>query len=495
MAKWLKATRIASQILFLVLFVYLFRASASVARPLFTNPFFQSDPLLFIATSLANRSLLPFLLPLLFMLATAVLGRVFCGFVCPLGSLIDGFDAVVGRIKYRKLDFRFLKYYLLFFLLVLALLGSTLVFFFDPIVITGRSFVGVIRPVVSLLTGSPVMHNGIIFFAIMAGILMFGFIQKRFWCRNLCPLGALLGLVGRFSLLRYRLDDDCKECSLCARLCPTQAIDSDERVITSSECIRCMNCLGDCPEKKIHIGFGVGPLPGPGPDLSRRGFLASVGLGIIAAPLLKTDFLTKINLGKVIRPPGAIPESLFLNACVRCGECVKVCPTRGLQPVMFQGGLAGLFAPRLEARIGGCERNCNGCGQVCPTGAIRKLSLDEKSYVKMGTAVIHKEMCLAWEQDKVCLICDEACPYNAITSRLAEAAGSRLLRPFIDEELCTGCGICESRCPIAGPSAIEILPIGEERLSKGSYMTARKRELREQLERGTNEDIPSGFIE
>lgn len=491
----LRTIRVVSQVIFFALFLFLFRASASVIRPLFVNPFFEADPLLFIGTSPANRALQPWLLPLLFLLASVVLGRVFCGFVCPLGSLIDGFDSLAGKIRASKRNYRSAKYYILLFLLTTSVLGASSVYFFDPMVILGRSFTAVFMPVASFFTGRPVLHNGFLFLITLAVILGLGFVQKRFWCGNLCPLGGLLGILSRLSILKYSIKEDCNECNLCAQLCPTRAIDVETKSVSQYECVRCMNCLGDCTQRKIELKIGLPSRQMEPVDMSRRGLIASIGLGIIAAPLLKTESFRKINPAKVIRPPGSIPEHLFVDACVRCGECIKVCPTNGLQPIVLERGLGGLFTPRLVARIGGCERNCNGCGQVCPTGAIRKLSLDEKSYVKMGTAVIHKEMCLAWEQDKVCLICDEACPYNAIDSRLADLTGNRLLRPFINEELCTGCGICESRCPITGPSAIEVLPIGEERMSEGLYITARKRQLRKALEQGANEDIPSGFTE
>lgn len=171
---------------------------------------------------------------------------------------------------------------------------------------------------------------------------------------------------------------------------------------------------------------------------------------------------------------------------------MKVCPTNGLQPCILQAGINGLWTPRLIPRIGGCEKNCNKCGQVCPTGAIRKLSLEEKTYAKMGTAVIDKSRCIAWEQDKVCLICDEACPFNAISSFNETIQGKTLLRPFVDERICTGCGLCEARCPIDGPGAIEVFSINEERKNKGSYITKEKQELRACEEKP--EDIPSGFI-
>ncbi|GAG69664.1 unnamed protein product [marine sediment metagenome] len=171
---------------------------------------------------------------------------------------------------------------------------------------------------------------------------------------------------------------------------------------------------------------------------------------------------------------------------------MKVCPTNGLQPCILEAGINGLWTPKLVSRIGGCEKNCNKCSQICPTSAIRKLSLEEKSYAKIGTAVIDRSRCIAWEQDKVCLICDEICPYNAISSLNETIRETTLLRPFVDERICTGCGLCESRCPIEGQAAIQVFSIGEERITKGSYITDEKIRLRESEEK--LEDIPSGFI-
>jgi ferredoxin len=178
---------------------------------------------------------------------------------------------------------------------------------------------------------------------------------------------------------------------------------------------------------------------------------------------------------------------------VRCGLCYKVCPTTGLQPALFEAGVEGAWSPRLVPRIGGCEKNCNLCGQHCPTGAIRNLSLEEKSYARLGTAVIDRSRCIAWEQNRVCLVCDEACQYNAIETFSETIQGQALLRPFVDERLCVGCGICESRCPVDGPAAIQVFRMGEERRRTGSYITEDKVKLRCGEQSG--EDVPSGFIQ
>jgi formate hydrogenlyase subunit 6/NADH:ubiquinone oxidoreductase subunit I len=120
----------------------------------------------------------------------------------------------------------------------------------------------------------------------------------------------------------------------------------------------------------------------------------------------------------------------------------------------------------MDLRFAPCEQNCNVCGKVCPTQAIRSLSLEEKTNAKVGTAVLRKEMCLVWAQDKLCLICDEICPYDAIVFRTVE--GYR--RPFVIASRCNGCGFCEQKCPIQGDSAIIVVPSGEIRLQEGSYL-------------------------
>jgi ferredoxin len=146
---------------------------------------------------------------------------------------------------------------------------------------------------------------------------------------------------------------------------------------------------------------------------------------------------------------------------------VKGCLTNTLQLVWLEAGVSGLWTPKITARQGGCEQNCNLCGQVCPTGAIRPLSTEEKSFAKIGTARIVTSRCIAWEQNKRCLICDEICPYNAISSRFAPDHSVTV--PVIDENKCNGCGFCENKCPVEGESAVVVEPLGEVRLAFGSY--------------------------
>ena len=150
---------------------------------------------------------------------------------------------------------------------------------------------------------------------------------------------------------------------------------------------------------------------------------------------------------------------------------MKSCVTNTLQPCLWESGMTGFWTPKLEPRMAACEPNCNVCGKVCPTQAIRSLPREEKTYARIGTAVLRKESCLVWAQNKMCLICDEICPYNAIVFRPVE--GYR--RPVVVASCCNGCGYCEQRCPVKGESAIVVTTDGEIRLKEGSYIAEAKK--------------------
>lgn len=433
--------------------------------------------------------------------ATFIFGRFFCGFVCPLGTTIDIFDSIIGIVPATNsgglpsaTTIKNIKYLILLFLIVSAIIGCSFLHFFDPFIIFERSITLIFYPIITYFISffttlkNTVYIENIIAFIAFSAIIGFGFLAPRFWCRNLCPLGGILAFFAKFSILKFTILEGCKKCSICEKICLTGAINSKELKIDSAECIDCFRCLYECPHKTLQYQINFQTMPF---DVRRRELITTFGAALIAVPLARSLIHKRIN-GRLIRPPGSIPEEDFLNVCIHCGKCMKVCPTNGLQPCLLEAGINGLWTPRLVARIGGCEQNCNSCGNICPTSAIRKLPLDEKTYVKMGVAVIDRTRCIAWEENKVCLICDEACPYNAISSLNETIHGITLLRPFVDEGICTGCGICEYRCLLEGDSAILIFSIGEERKARGSYITEEKVRLRGCEEK--KEDIPSGFI-
>ncbi|MGQ9817952.1 MAG: 4Fe-4S binding protein [bacterium] len=470
----------------------------------FQNTFYRFNPLLFITVSIASRSFVSGMaLSLILVLLTLVFGRFFCGFVCPLGTIIDLFDGALrrSRIEFNKNNHRkwFIvtkstKYVVLIFILVSALLSISFVHFFDPLVIFERFLTFVILPISTYFIGSfsnikNFFANETVFVLFhIIGILSLGIFVSRFWCQYLCPLGGLLSILSKIAIFKFLFTKTCSECALCRKVCPIDAIDLEKGSIDAGECIICLRCQYECPEQTIKYKAGLGL---SNFNIQRRHFIAASGMALVAVPLARIIVNQRTN-SRLIRPPGAIPELDFLNTCIRCGKCIKVCPTNGLQPCLFESGINGLWTPRLVPRIGGCEKDCNFCGQICPTGAIRSLPLEEKTYVRIGTAVIDRSRCIAWEQNKTCLICDEACPYNAINNFNETIQHITIGRPFVDERLCTGCGICESRCPIEARSAIEVYSIGEERKKTGSYITTEKRKLHCGTE--SSEDVPSGFI-
>jgi formate hydrogenlyase subunit 6/NADH:ubiquinone oxidoreductase subunit I len=179
----------------------------------------------------------------------------------------------------------------------------------------------------------------------------------------------------------------------------------------------------------------------------------------------------------LIRPPGAVAEEEFLARCIRCGECMKVCPTNAIQPTLFEAGLEGLWSPVLKMKLGYCEYECTLCTQVCPTDAIKLLGVEEKKNIKIGLAFFDKNRCLPYAAARSCIVCEEHCPTpkKAIWFEEVQVLNSRgervvVKQPHIDLELCIGCGICEKKCPIADQGAVFVTSAGETRHPKNQIL-------------------------
>lgn len=450
------------------------------------DTFLRIDPLVAVSTMLAVRQVITilviFALPVI--LLTMLFGRFFCGWLCPLGTTLDAADFLFWRKRSKRTkpwNPRNFKYYLLFAVLVGSLLTSQIAYFFDPICIITRSLTLVVFAPVQMVirsispgTQMTFLPEGQFFYRmnllallIFAGIIGLNSISRRFWCRNLCPLGALLALLSRFSIMR-RIVGDCHECTKCANDCKMNSIQPNYQDYLAPECIYCYSCTRFCPAHDTKIIPATGK-PGyiADYDLSRRRILQAVGIGVLSAGVLKThasakksrESEIKSSSPQLIRPPGALPEDQFNNRCIRCSECMKVCPTNGLQPALAEAGLDGFWTPVLVPRIGECVQNCNLCSQVCSTQAIQPFEIEDKTYIFMGTAVIDRSACIAWNSDKPCLVCDEYCSYHALHWKTVDG----VRRPFVDQKKCTGCGICESACPIQPQAAIRVFSFGDKR--------------------------------
>jgi len=196
-----------------------------------------------------------------------------------------------------------------------------------------------------------------------------------------------------------------------------------------------------------------------------------MGFGVLILSLFRSSYSSVSARGSVVRPPGSLPEEEFLGRCLRCAACIRVCSTtgRGLQPALLEAGWEGIWTPILIPRYGYCEYTCILCGQVCPTGAIRRLSEEVKKKTRIGMAYFDKSRCIPWYRNEDCLVCEEHCPLPQKAIILKEEAtlldGRKRIvkRPYLREDLCTGCGICVAKCPIKGEPGIFLTNQGEER--------------------------------
>ncbi len=513
--------------LFIVLALLTYHGSTTII-PL--DLYFRLDPLAAFGAMIAGRILMPAMLLALVMVAFGlVFGRAWCGWLCPLGTLIDWFAPNRPGKTEPHANRRGIKYVLLAVVAFAALLGNLSFMILDPITLLNRALAAAIIPGLNaLIVGlEPFLYNlpvfpgivdwfeastrgtvlpaqqtyyelGWLMAVVLVVVIALNWAASRYWCRYLCPLGGFYGLTAKLALLKPQAVEECDHCAKCVKACPTSAITVSKQgfKIDPAECVLCLDCTTACPlsgidfklvpprlpkAKELVIGNWRRPAPSvpvvtppapatsplgdasaDSPVMSRRQVLTGMAFGIASVALFRSSATARRDTPYLVRPPGA-RENGLLDKCIRCAECVRTCPTGGLQPGLMESGVEGMWTPVLIPRLGYCDYSCNACGQICPTGAIPPLSLEDKRKQVIGVAYIDQNRCIPWASYRPCIVCEEMCPVPDKAIKLEEidtvtpdGQKVHLQRPRVVHSMCIGCGICEYQCPLNGPAAIRV---------------------------------------
>ena len=406
---------------------------------------------------------------------TFIYGRVYCSVVCPLGILQDLFIWLGGRrwwrrwvkpLGRRRWNLRpnrvWLRATMVVLFLVLLIPLHPIASLIEPYSIFGRIMrMWSLPTVMTVLTG--------LFVGFLA---VWSMRDGRMWCNTFCPVGALLGLMSRFSIRQLTIDTDkCEGCGTCGTKCKAHCIDMANHTVDASRCVDCFDCMNVCPghafsfqkpwskkdTRPVDTGKSVIDM---GVDSSRRQFMAMTGaLAVAAAASAQSRVdggLAVIEDKQVpprqvpVKPAGSVALKDFTLICTSCQLCVTVCPEHVLQP---STKLETLLQPELHYENGYCVLGCTRCADICPTGAITRITKEEKSSLQIGHAVWIKENCIVETQGEKCGNCARHCPTGAI--QMVPNAQGRMI-PAIDTERCIGCGHCEYVCPSRPFSAIYV---------------------------------------
>lgn len=496
-ANWTKIRK-AVQLVFLLAWLLLWLSTAGLTWgvDLLRLPA-EIDPLLALTQLIASRTLTTgMLLSLVLVFLTLLMGRAWCGWMCPVGTLLDFFPFQRKKGEKPKIPeaWRAGKYLTLLVLLIAAVFGNLSLLLLDPITLWVRTMTGSVAPALNgaftaaenVLAQIPWMSDPLtwldgvmrpaIFPTQIVGIrfvwlplllftllILLNLLAERFWCRYLCPLGELLGLFSKLAIFKRRVKPGCISCAKCVRVCPTGTIDPARGYASDvGECTLCMDCFTACPESAAELKPGWNLEEKMPYDPSRRQLLITGAVALAGLAVIDTNTNKHSGSNFLIRPPGATDDDL-LEKCLRCGLCLRSCPTGALQASIAESGWVGVFTPVVVPRLGYCLYTCNNCGSVCPVQAIPPLTMEQKQITVIGHALIDQNRCIPWADGTTCIVCEEMCPLpeKAIVLEEREATDSEgnaftLQLPHVVRERCIGCGICEYKCPRAGDAAIRV---------------------------------------
>jgi ferredoxin len=438
-----------------------------------------------------------------------VFGRIYCSTLCPAGIFQDLVNRLfctgkkknkgARRFSYHK-PLNIFRYVLLGLTVVTVVLGfTTLLVWLDPYSNFGRMATNLFRPAtmwgnnmladllmrmdnyslyhvtIHTVTGAGLVSGITILFV----FIVLPILRGRLFCNTLCPVGALLSLVSRYSLFRISFDKQlCNTCGNCERTCKAEAIDSKQMVVDTSRCVTCFNCTSSCTKKSLRYRFRPfgkeETTPAAAPQAtspnSRRTFFATGATIAATLPVLSTvaqyaglpeaeteDTIDYKRLPPVT-PPGSIDVERFKDKCTGCHICVVRCPTQVLRPAGLQFGLGYLLRPHCAFESSYCNYECTVCGEVCPVHAIQGLTKEEKRTTQVGIATFNINRCIVYTEGTDCGACSEHCPTQAVHMIPYEGT---LTIPQVEAGLCIGCGGCESICPVRPFRAIVVIANAE----------------------------------
>lgn len=428
---------------------------------------------------------------IIILLFTFLFGRVYCSSVCPLGTLQDIVSHAAGRLnrkKYFKLlhNYKILRYSLLTGTIISFLAGNMILLdILDPFSNTGRILGNLFRPII-------LAANNVIAFAfeklnvyafypveikavsltlvIVSSVILLiigvmSFTRGRLFCSTVCPVGALLGIFSRFSLVKIGIDEDnCNSCNLCERVCKSGCIDKKNKEIDFERCVSCYNCFSVCPNEGITFtnSFRSGEKTAKAViDQKKREFISKTFLyalsltGITYAQnkiIPKKESTIPVVKKYVSSPPGSLSIYNFTSRCTACHLCVSSCPAQVLQPALWEYGFTGILQPYMDYSASYCTFDCVICGDVCPTGAILPVGSESKKTLQIGKTTFVKENCIVETEKTECGACAEHCPTKAVKM----VPYKNLHLPEVKNEYCVGCGACEHACPTVPYKAIYV---------------------------------------
>ncbi len=435
------------------------------------------------------------------LLITLVFGRIYCSAICPLGIFQDMIARLFskktppGKQRYRYAfspPFTVLRYTILCLTILTFMLGSGLILnLLDPFSSFGRILAHVFRPIAVAVNNLAVPLTDVLgvpaLFLVqwpvlapvslgvaLAALGLLGWMSARhgrLCCNTICPVGTLLGLVSKVSLVRIGIDTGaCKSCGQCMSVCKAGCIDVKTKQVDISRCVACFNCLSACPGQAMTYKPGRQPAKmNVNVPAGRRGFMLALAAG--AAGMASTRLCAQPNPLPAqarpttipekrtcpISPPGSVGIDRYTGICTACHLCVCACPSRVLVPSMFSFGLSGVMQPKMDFSSGHCNYDCTVCSQVCPTNAIQPLSTQKKRQTQVGTAKFIKENCVVYTDQTNCGACSEHCPTKAVHMvPYLNVDGRKLVIPQVNEAICVGCGGCEHACPTRPYKAIYV---------------------------------------